>query len=244
MDARFIGGGKNVTQVSDSFSTAGGRNTLNPVNQILWEPTPILQVPYNSPNVLALMQIGAQAGGGSGLNMTCLGQNNNVYTIGVIMPCLGFTFGMVNGKTQFSQFTFNANTGANCVCCLGVMITSDPNSSNFSMYAIEFNGNGVVGLGKIVLTGNVITNTGLGNPPGASMTQGNVFRISCQVGVGSNVITVQQNGVQLSQVTDNGSVGGPALTGGVPGMYNFIQGVSAGVTTFMQFRNWSGGLGL
>lgn len=231
------GGAPPVILASDTFN----RGTLNPAGSsggILWAPFIMGVIPISTPFLIA----GAtcQVGPPQGVVLSALGQTNPTDVWPIVLASTQFTPGLVWGKTQFSQCTYNSQTAIACSGGPAVMVDFQGSpAATGSCYCLLFVGGSATRLVRFNASGNAYTENDLIAPiPGDVSHAGDVYRLSYNVA--THLLTVTKNGSVLTTFTDNA---GP-LSSGVPGFAMGTVGQTAGVPGQIILQNWSGGLGL
>lgn len=227
----FGGPSSAVTRVTDTFA----RGTLNAAGgPVLWQPTSLQIIPVTSP-----VNIGSPFCDGAGnIVLSGYGQNNPLTFYPTWMPCLGFTFSVVNGATQHAQAKFqgtaNPTVGGNAG--IAVFMTQNGQSSG-SCYILMFNNNSQMTVQRCTVSGGVLGIVNLSAANFATAAVGDVLRLSCQAG-SPNTLTVLQNGTQIFTTTD------ATFNSGVPGFCIETIALTAGLNLQIKFSNFDGGVGV
>lgn len=219
-----------VTRVQDNF----GRSTLNPAaGPILWSPMDQIITPWNSPTAIS----DVTCDGLGNLIISGFGTNNPNSVPPVFMPCLGFTFSLVNGKTQYCQVKFNgvANAGVGGDVGPAVFISTNGQAGG-TCYMCTINNGSQLTVSRVTVSGGALSEVHLSGVAFASVSVGDVLRLACQAG-SPNTVTLKKNGSQIFSGTDAG------LSTGVPGFCNEVCGVVAGNSPQFKFQNFDGGIG-
>ena len=225
-------GSPRVLRVTDTFNRAA----LNPSGKPIWTEYIMFKLPVGTPYL-----IGGYGGSTApvGLNMTCLGQNNATSPYPAVLQCIGLD-SSVWGKSQYMQATYVQQSAVVMSAGPAVMVDVQGSiASNGACYAVLFIGGPASRLVKMTGGSNLWTENSLVDPiPGDVPTNGDVYRIACQVGA-SNIITVKKNGVQIATFTDN-----TPLSTGLPGFTQSSIQQTAGVDGSVIMSNVDCGLGL